>query len=558
MASYSTSYLPDDEEEERRAEIERLTSGFGTEFAAGMAEGGIDIGAGDPEPVDPRAGLPAPVAHGTGNGGLQPLPMMDEDFGGVTPAAPNPQQMARATGAQPPRQVAPRPQPQPSDPNLPSVDADQSGQFAGQLSGLDEQQRRERRRRGIISAIFSPFMGGAEGANAFINQNAPQYDQRREQIGTVLTAHREQRAAQQRARQTAIQQMLEQRQQQANADRTFGQRSAELEYQQQRDAARDAQSASEFDRSENMRAKRDELNRQAAAGRTRDIAGAMTGRSPSAPTAPVDPSAPPNPRSVIDAASEQDDFLVREAAAYLTSRGVDLESPEGQEAYARLVQQGMSRTGRAREQFVDNLRSSEGRGMQGARDERTADRQDVAATADYIAAAENAEGAAASLERLIASSGSIGARAMRGEGFLADAAAAIAGPQAETDRSQWREYLGNLLHERGGAALTEQEKAVIQSALNSNSWLNSPDATIAMLRRLATRARREAAGRVTPRRGPGSGPATPVAPSGGSAPPPTVTRNGVTYQLRNRDSQGRYVYVGPNGEQIAARPRGGQ
>jgi hypothetical protein len=228
--------------------------------------------------------------------------------------------------------------------------------------------------------------------------------------------------------------------------------------------------------------------------------------------------APPDPRSVIDAASEQDDFLVREAAAYLTSRGVDIESPEGQQAYARLVQQGLSRTGRAREQFVDNLRGSEGRGMQGARDERTADRQDVVATADYIDAAENAEGAAAALERIVASSGSMSARVMRGEGFMANAAAALAGPQAETDRAQWRDYLSNLLHERGGAALTEQEKAIINAALASDSWMSSPDATVATLRRIAARVRREAEGRRMPRRGPGGPDAqAPAAPTPATA-----------------------------------------
>jgi hypothetical protein len=126
---------------------------------------------------------------------------------------------------------------------------------------------------------------------------------------------------------------------------------------------------------------------------------------------------------------------------------------------------------------------------------------------------EFADEAAAALERIVAQTGDMGARVIRGDNVAASAAAAMAGADVETDRAVFRDFLSNLLHERGGASLTPQEKVIIQEALASGSIMTSSEATIRTLRNIAARARRRA--QSERHTGGASAPASP-SPSGGA------------------------------------------
>jgi hypothetical protein len=58
----------------------------------------------------------------------------------------------------------------------------------------------------------------------------------------------------------------------------------------------------------------------------------------------------------------------------------------------------------------------------------------------------------------------------------------------EAARAQFANYLGSLLHERGGTAVTPTEEQRILASIAAGNMAISPEATIRMLQGIATRA----------------------------------------------------------------------
>jgi hypothetical protein len=373
MATYSTSYLPDDEEEQRLAEIERITGGFGTELAAGMSAGGIDVGAGDPEPADPRAGLPAPVPYGQQTPRpSQPEPRTPMNPGepawarGLTPATSSAQ--LASSGTDPLRAAGGVVQ-------RTANDAEQRdfNQDIVEMKGREAQAGGtpgERRRRIALGAILggmgrsSDQIGAALGPSPADRQAAI-----REQMAQMVAQRNEQQQTRQR---TIAEQALEARRQ-ANAERRF---SIDEERNRQLDSYRDAsleQRGDQFTAREGQDMKQDALRGRLAQRRAETVAGGL-GRGARTTPEPVDPSAPPPAPQDETAAIEQyralNDMGVREIEAYISRRGVDTTTDEGRTALRRMLDQSRryleSPDSRPAQAFWDNIRSSEGAARTGS------------------------------------------------------------------------------------------------------------------------------------------------------------------------------------------------
>jgi hypothetical protein len=375
MASFPTSYLPDDEEEQRLAEIERITGGFGTEFAAGMAAGGIDIGAGDPEPVDPRAGLPAPTPYGQ----QTPRPQQPAQPEPRTPM--NPGEPAWARGLTPISDPSAMPPPRTMGADVTRAMTQPIEQVGQQRFDQDIREMKgreaaaggtpgERRGRIALGAILGGLRRSPDQISAALGPSpADRQAAIREQMAQMVAQRNEQQQTRQR---TIAEQALEARRQ-ANAERRF---SIDEERNRQLDSYRDAsleQRGDQFTAREGQDMKQDALRGRLAQRRAETVAGGL-GRGARTTPEPVDPSAPPPAPQDETAAIEQyralNDMGVREIEAYISRRGVDTTTDEGRTALRRMLDQSRryleSPDSRPAQAFWDNIRSSEGAARTGS------------------------------------------------------------------------------------------------------------------------------------------------------------------------------------------------
>jgi hypothetical protein len=597
MATFPLSYLPDEDEEQRQAEIERLTQGFGTELAAGMAQGGIDVGAMDPAPVDPRAGQLPPIAHGTSNGGGQPLPLMDEDFGGVAPAQPTPEQTARAGGQ------APAEHPTPRNPGhlvagpggiasagqgarsisgmggLPlGPRPDTSPQLQQQITSLDDQERRERRRRGIVAAILSPFMGGAQGVDRFVTQHAGDYQQRREGLASQITGMREERTRAAQSRAEAIARMLRERREQGNAERRFAideERNRQLAQYRQDSLA---QRGEQFGAREAQDMKQQQLGIEAADTRSRRHANAMTGRDPNSgailrPGAAPGAGAPAAPdvtqmldAPIIQALLENRPEILQGARAEAERRRAagqeaDPEAIAWEMATGLFNQLPRDERDRVRRAYITPESTNTAITAPAREGQQMATRvrqygQDVQGRTEWDRSVRAAQQAMAG-----ATDSDIRMAQQWLQGGMRQAVTELS-PGARQLAQRLARLQNVLLRERSGAAVTDQEFARLRSELGAN-WYQSPDSMRAALQEMGASSQ-EMARLLAASYGPevveayqqnlravdGGG-----QPAGGTAPPRTVEHNGATYQLVGRTADGRPVYRGPNGQQVVGRRR---
>jgi hypothetical protein len=372
-------------------------------------------------------------------------------------------------------------------------------QLVAQLERHEAQAGDERtrmRRMGITALALAPFAPGmsqmVSAGRGLVNDEGRRgvADTRRE-IAEALERREAERA---RERQEMLD-ALEQR----NKDREFA--------FDQSEAARDA---GEFQQREAQDMKERVLQIEGADRRSRRHSNAMVGRDPdsgvsSGPRA--NPDGTPETPEQADArvSADLDRFRARDrefvdyTAAVLEESGVDIDTPEGRAQlrdyvapYANLLGQVSGRRGRERNAALGRMGSAEGRrGRLGDADRNQFQRQ-LDSLADDVEthrnAAAQASSAAAALRRLVSAAGSQGAAILRDGGDLATILARVEGPEVEAARAQFANYLGSLLHERGGTAVTPTEEQRILASIAAGNMAISPEATIRMLQGIAARA----------------------------------------------------------------------
>ncbi len=428
----------------------------------------------------------------------------------------------------------------------------------GSLAEAEEQARKERRRERILRGVgmglslVNPIIGGMISGGAGLVSTE---GRRKEEIlRDQLKQRGEMRAASERQRQEMLRRATEARRLQGNADRDYALRQQDLA-DRRADRAADNERADGF-----LGASRDrvDLARSRLEARRGGSPSAEAGtgprplRGPGGPSEiihlpddPNDPSAPPEAREARQ--RDLQEYLEQHRSTDPEWFGILRRSHPGASDYELAQQIEMhpewghttGRLGRARSA---SIRTTTSVAAQAARQETTSDRQEAAQVrvADQRAAraqpyedtANRAGEAAAAMERLVERLGPTGARAARGDGVIADITGAVAGADTETDQAILRDYVGDLAHERGGSALTPQEKRMVLQSVASGSFMTSPEATIRILRAIEQRTRQEA----HRRRGgsQGSGAQQPAAaPAGGGAERVLGTRviNGVTWEM---------------------------
>jgi hypothetical protein len=503
MASFPTSYLPDDEEEQRLAEIERITGGFGTELAAGMGAGGIDIGAGDPEPVDPRAGLPTPVPYGQ----QTPRPSQPTQPEPRTPM--NPGEPAWARGLTPATSSA----------QLASSGTDPLRAAGGVVQRTaDESERRgfnqdivemkgreaaaggtpgERRGRIALGAILggmgrsSDQIGAALGPSPADRQAAI-----REQMAQMVA----QRNEQQQTRQRTIAEQAIARQRQANEDRRFGADQARFDYQRERDAASRTQDDAQFQQGQAQDMKERVLGIEGADQRSRRHANAMVGRDPNSGgivrpgTVPTGPAAPEMGQMldapIIQALIDNRPEIMQGARAEAERRRAT-----GQEADVGAIawEMGSGMFGRLPRDEQDRIRrayispeSTNTAVTAPVREEQalaTRVRQYGSEARDRIEW-ERSVGAASQVLGGVSDAELRAAQQWIQGGAARQSIAAGLAPRAEQIGETISTLQNIMLRERSGAAVTDQEFQRLRGELGSN-WWSSPDS----LRRAVARMR---------------------------------------------------------------------
>jgi hypothetical protein len=271
-----------------------------------------------------------------------------------------------------------------------------------------------------------------------------------------------------------------------------------------------SQDETQFQQSENQDMKIAERRNEAADRRSRRHSNAMVGRDPDAgvgsgprPNPDGTPETPEQAAARVSADLNRYRVLDREfvdyTAAVLEESGINIDTPEGRAQlrdyvapYANLLGQVSGRRGRERNAALARMGSAEGRrGRMGDADRNQFQRQ-LDSLADDVEthrnAAAQASSAAAALRRLVSAAGSQGAAILRDGGDLATVLARVEGPEVEAARAQFANYLGSLLHERGGTAVTPTEEQRILASIAAGNMAISPEATIRMLQGIATRA----------------------------------------------------------------------
>jgi hypothetical protein len=109
-------------------------------------------------------------------------------------------------------------------------------------------------------------------------------------------------------------------------------------------------------------------------------------------------------------------------------------------------------------------------------------------TQDYVNDARSARNAGGAMRRLVGALGPEGAAAVRSGGTFASAVARANSPEAEAAAAELAEYASYLLHERGGASVTEPEERRILAGIAAGNMVASPEATVAALEAIARRA----------------------------------------------------------------------
>jgi hypothetical protein len=508
MATLPTSYLPGEEEEARQAEIDRLVSGFGTELAAGMEAGGLPVGAGDPPPADPRAGLPPPVAHGEGPG-RGPLPVMNPWEGErpsasaavVDPWANEPRRPTPpAAPASPATAAAPTPRtvqqaPGGAQQTRPAAQTRQAAPpdlYGEELAGLRAQLAAaadpgERRRR-IVAGILMGMQG--RSPDQIRGALGPSPRDRQAAIAEQMTRLRgAQGESQQRAAQLVASQE-EARQRQANTERDFALRErgiASLE------GHRTAQSEIGRGRlglqqhTQEWREEQAQIERDAKEVRARIIAGQRVGRggTPMPGGAPGAEPGGPNVDDYLDAPVIRGFLSIRpeymETARQLAdeTRAAGGEANEEEIAW-ELASRGFSRLPRDEQDRIRRAFMSPEGSTGAANAPRRDEDQLTTRVRQYGAEARERvewEGAVNRASRALSNVPDAELRAaqqwLQGGAARQSIAAGLA-PRAEQIGQAIAELQDIMLKERSGAAVTDSEFARLRSELGTN-WWSSPE-----------------------------------------------------------------------------------
>lgn len=429
---------------------------------------------------------------------------------------------------------------------------------AESLARLEQQAEREQRRRRILRILGGVLSFVAPGAGAGLMAGsgmvrAPATDALARRRAQIAQQAAERRQREETRREQAIAQATAARQQ-AAADRDYALDRERLDLQargvdsliaRRESAAEDAdqriaQSQQRIDLARSRRSggggSGGGTSRVYRAGEPSDLLldpaalRAAEGETSEAQAARLD-----RLRRYVRAHQANDPELVERA---LQARGIDPATADANieaaaaaiRPYEALSGEMRGRMGSARGRALSELEETMGRreprgsgaGPRGVATRRAALERQVS----------DAEEAADAMQRIVRRLGPGLARVARGEGVMADMTAALAGADVETDVATFRNFASELLHERGGASLTPQEKAIIRGALASGSLLTSPEATIRTLRNLAARARGEA--------GQLSGGAAP-AQGGTDRVIATRTVNGVLMEMVERPDGSRYT-----------------
>lgn len=490
MASFTTSYLPTDEEEERRRQIEEITSGFGREFAAGMEAGGLDVGAGDPEPVDPRAGLPAPQAFGTSR--ERAAPEIADPWGEGAPeprvaAAPaRPDAPVRPASPMSPVQTARAPEPG----QAPSPYDDELAGLRSQLSAAADPS--ERRRRIVAGVLMGMQQRTPEQIRSALGPSP------RDRQAAIMQRISQLRGEQEAQRAATIQRALEMRrgdelaqQRQANADRDFALRQQTADdMTAYRRAALDQRTA-QYERSQGFREEQADLNRAAAETRARIIAGQRIGpggtiRQPGGQGSGVDVGQftdAPIIQAMVDNRPEIQEMAQR-LAQEQRANGQDADESAIAWDIASNQFRAMSRKNQdmVRRQYA----APESTGMEARSEQRATEQranrvrqygQDVQARTEWdrsVRAAVQAMQGASDTDIRMAQQWL--------QGGMRQAVTELS-PGARQLAQRLARLQNVLLRERSGAAVTDQEFARLRAELGAN-WYQSPESMRAALQEM--------------------------------------------------------------------------
>jgi hypothetical protein len=243
---------------------------------------------------------------------------------------------------------------------------------------------RERVRRMFLGGLLGGLGSSPDQIQGVLGPNgATRQAAIREQMSQMVAQRREQ----QQERRTALLAQLDRQRRGETEDRRLGLEQQQVAFNQDRARGQDqlardrlAQDEAQFRSREAQDMKERTLSLEGADRRSSRHANAMVGRDPnsgvgSAPGGgvPIAPGAPeaseltPDQMSAqLDSWANQDALVVRETGEYLRRRGEDVSSPEGIRAHYQQVYQAMRLPPRRREQYLDNIRASEGAGRSGS------------------------------------------------------------------------------------------------------------------------------------------------------------------------------------------------